>query len=626
MSNQGKELYEFGPFRLDPGKRLLLRDNQPVPLQPKAFETLLALVRTSEQVVLKDDLMKIVWPDTFVEESNLAQNIFLLRKTLGAVAGGPYIATLHGRGYSFTAKVRVISEEQSLVVESRSRTRVVIDQWHSRQRLMIFATVILVLGSTLLLAIGNFNSRWNAKATKFESLAVLPFVDLSPDSSAQYLGDGMTDELVTELAQTGTLRVISTRSSAKYKGSNKSGIQVGRELGADLLVEGTVERVGDRVRIRTQLIDASTDRHLWARSYDGDVKDVLFLQSDAARDIGQQIRGNASPPTPFPQPRKVRPVNPDAYEAYLRGRYFLAQRSREGISKALADFKRAVDLDPEYGSAYAGLANAYIVADQYDVVTGVFPKARAAAEKSLALDDSIASAHAALGQYFFLYEFNFAEAGKQYQRALQLDPSDVMARTWYARNYLMYTGRLDEAVLEMKRAQQLDPLSLITTTSLGLVYYFRKDYDNDIAMCRKALAIDPNFLPAHAQLTRAYLAERRYPEYIAEYRATEKWNPPNAGYIRADSLQKAYETSGEKGLLQALLLNLEHLGRDYESPLLVAELHAGQGDKDKAFYWLEQAYRDRDNELLVIKIDPQLESLHPDPRFGDMLRRLGLPQ
>jgi TolB-like protein/DNA-binding winged helix-turn-helix (wHTH) protein len=630
MSNQGKEFYEFGPFRLDPGKRLLLRDNKPVPLQLKAFETLLLLVRNSEQVVLKDELMKALWPDTFVEESNLAQNIFVLRKTLGETPGDHrYIVTIPGRGYSFAGKARIVSEEDSLVVESHSRTRVVIEdnkiKWSSTIPGM---ALILVLGSTLLILIGSLRSRWKTENPKIESLAVLPFLDLSPDSSAQYLSDGVTDDLITELAQIGTLRVISRRSSANYKGSNKSSAQIGRELEVDVLIEGTVERVGNRVRIRAQLIDASTDRHLWARSYDREVKDVLFLQSDAARDIAQEIEGNALAPTYVSNPRTIRPVNPEAYEAYLKGRYFLTQRSREGVSKALVEFQRALDLDKEYAAAYAGLANAYILADIYlNVDTGdVFPKARAAAEKALYLDDSNAAAHAALAQYFVLYEFNFAAAGKHYQRALQLDPSDVTTRTWYARNYLMNTGRLDEAVAEMKRALQIDPLSLIARTNLGLAYYFRKEYDNDILMCRKALDMDPNFLPAHVQLVGAYLAEGRYPEYIAEYRVTEKWDPPNAGYLRSEDLQKAYQSSGGKGLLHALLHNLEHLSGDSASPLMVAELYAGQGNKEQAFYWLEKAYRKRDYDVLAIKIDPALDSLHTDPRFGDLVRRLGLPQ
>ena len=630
MSNQGKELYEFGPFRLDPGKRLLLRDNQPVPLQLKAFETLLVLIRNSERVVLKDDLMKAVWPDTFVEEANLAQNVFVLRKILGAKVGDHrYIDTIPGRGYRFTEKVRIISEEESLVVESHSRTRVVIEDTRTNWRSAISGTaVILVLGSALLLMIGSFRGRGKAENAKFESLAVLPFLDLSPDSSGQYLSDGVTDELITELAQIGTLRVISRRSSAKYKGTDKSSVQIGHELGVDALIEGTIELVGDRVRIRAQVIDASTDRHLWARSYDREVKDVLSLQSDAAHDIAQEIGGTALPPADLSNPRKVHRVSPEAYEAYLKGHYFLNQRSREGVSKALVEFKRALDLDPEYAAAYAGLAHAYILADIYLNVdtSDVFPKARAAAERALSLDDSNAAAHAALGQYFVLYEFNFAAAGKQYQRALQLDPSDVTTRTWYARNYLTNTGRLDDAVAEMKRALQIDPLSLIARTNLGLVYYFRKEYDNDIAMCRKALDMDPNFLPAHVQLVGAYLAQRRYPEYIAEYRVTEKWNPPNAGYLRADDLQKAYENSGGKGLLQALLHNMEHLSGDSGNPLMVAELYAGQGEKEQAFHWLEKAYRQRDYDVLAIKVNPALDSLHSDPRFGDLVRRLGLPQ
>ena len=318
MSDQGKAFYEFGPFRVDPGKRLLLRDNQPVPLQLKAFETLLVLVRNSEQVVLKDDLMKAVWPDAFVEESNLAQNIFVLRKTLGDTVGDHrYIVTIPGRGYRFAGKARMVSEEEdSLVVESHSRTRLVIEdrktEWSSTIPGM---AVILVLGLMLLLTIGSLGSHWKTGNPKFESLAVLPFLDLSSDSSAQYLSDSVTDDLITELAQIGTLRVVSRRSSANYKGSNKSSAQIGRELGVDVLIEGTVERVGNRVRIRAQLIDASTDRHLWARSYDREVKDVLFLETDAARDIAQEIEGNALAPAHVSNPRKVRPVNPEAYEA-----------------------------------------------------------------------------------------------------------------------------------------------------------------------------------------------------------------------------------------------------------------------------------------------------------------------
>ena len=629
MNNQGKELYEFGPFRLDPGKRILLRDNQPVPLQLKAFETLLVLVRQGGQVVLKDDLMKAVWPDSFVEESNLAQNVFVLRKTLGDTVGDHrYIITIPGRGYSFAGKVRIVSEEESLVLESHSRMRVVVQHTHPRWRSAVFTLVVLVLVSILLLAVASFSGRWNTRSVKFDSLAVLPFADLSSGSSDQYLSDGMTDELVTELTQLGALRVISTRSSAKYKGTNKSAAQIGHELGVDLLVQGTVQQVGDRVRVRTQLVEASTDSELWASSYDREAKDILFLQSDAARDIAQAVTGKQLPLLYPANPKKVRPVNPEAYAACVRGRYFLSTRSHDGISKAQAEFQHAVDKDPEYAAAYAGLANYYILSDAYLEVDSadVFPKARAAAEKALSLDESTAAAHAALGEYFFLYEFNTQEAGKHYQRALQLDPSDVNTRTWYARNYLETTGRLEEATAQLKRVLEVDPLSLITMTALAGAYYYQKNYDGAIAMCRKALEIDSNFLPAHVQLEFAYYVEKRWPEFLAERRILAKWDPPNAGYTSPDDLEKAYSTAGEKGLEQAWQHSIENSKADYQSPILLAELYAQQGDKDKAFYQLEKAYRARDYEVLVIKIDPWLESLHADPRFADLIRRIGLPQ
>jgi TolB-like protein/DNA-binding winged helix-turn-helix (wHTH) protein/Tfp pilus assembly protein PilF len=633
MNNQGKELYEFGPFRLDPGKRLLLRNNQPVPLQMKAFETLLVLVRNSEKVVLKDDLIKEVWPGTFVEESNLAQNIFVLRKTLGETVGDHrYIVTIPGRGYRFVGEVTtVLAEMQAhdqLIVSGHSRSRLVIEENKVRRKTVTSATlVVLLLGATVLLAVGGFRTSWKTRERKFESFAVLPFRDISSDSSDQYLSDGVTDELITQLAQISTLHVISHTSSMKYKSSNKLAPRIGRELGVDVLVEGTVEHVGNRVRVSVHLIDAAKDRYLWARSYDREVKDVLLLQSDAAHDIALEIEGNPQLFSNPSHPVKVRPVNPEAYEAYLRGQYFLAQRSRPSIGKSLVEFKRAVDLDAGYAAAHAGLAHAYLLAGNYDVETvDPFLKARAAAEKALSLDDSIAIAHAVLAQYFLQYEYNFPAAGREYQRAVRLDPSDVTVRSGYARNYLAFTGRLDEALAEMKQAVQIDPLSLSTKTSLGLVYYFRKDYDNDIAMCRKALEVDPNFLPAHVQLVGAYLAQRRYPEYIAEYRITQKWDPPSAGYLPADDLQKAYEISGAKGMLRVLQHSLEHLSPDYGAPVLLAGLYADQGDKDRAFHWLEKAYQQRDSELLALKVDPFLDSLHSDPRFGDLVRRLGLPQ
>lgn len=634
---EGKHLYEFGPFRLDPAERLLLRDNQTVPLAPKAFDTLLLLVENCGHLLTKDELMKRLWPETFVEEVNLAQNISAVRRALdGKNGGGQYIETVPKGGYRFTAVTReVVWEPARMAAQDATPVADAAVEPGRRRwavpRLAVTASATVLVITIALILIPRM-LKFRAKgmpatpaAAAIRSIAVLPLVNLSSDPEQEYFSDGMTDELITDLARFGELKVISHTSVERYKDTKRSLPEIARELGVDAVVEGRVMRSGDRVRITAQLIDARTDRHLWAESYERDLRDVLALQDEVARAIAAeiQIKVNTQETT---RPVSAGSVNPEAHEAYLKGRYFWNKRTAVGVRKGIEYFEQAIRLDPNYARAYAGLAESYVVLNghRYLPAAQAFPKVRAAALKALELDERLAEAHTSLGSLKWEYEWDKSGAEKEYQRAIELNPSYATGHQWYAEE-LAAVGLADEAMAEIKRARELDPLSLPISAVAGWILYLGRHYDQAIDQYRGTLEMDSNFALAHAYLGRAYVRTGNYEQAILECQTATRLSEGHPFYTAW--LGYAYAMAGNRKEALRILNDLEVISRrKYVAAHDIAVIYAGLGEQSKALEWLKKAYDERSSTVLQLAVEPEFDSLRPDPRFQDLLHRVGFPQ
>ena len=461
---------------------------------------------------------------------------------------------------------------------------------------------------------------------KIESLAVLPLANLSGDPKQEYFADGMTEELIADLGQIEALRVISRTSVMRFKGARPQGglQEIARQLNVDAVVEGSVMRSGDRVRVTAQLIDAKTDRHLWARSYERDLRDILALQSDVARAITEEIRVKV---TPQEQARiaTTRAVNPEAHEAYLKGRYYWNLRTEEGLKKSIEYLQQAIEKDSGYALAYAGLVDTYAVLADYGVMAPkeVYPRCKAAAFKALEMDETLAEAHASLGRIKNQYDWDWLGAEKEYKRAIELNPSYATAHQWYA-EHLSEMGRHDEAIAEAKRAQELDPLSLIINATGGWVLFYARRYDEAIAQCRRTLELNPGFYRAHLFLGRAYEQQRQYAEAILEYQKAIAYGEGDP--LLAAELARGYAAAGKRAEALKIISQLrELLKRRNVSSYVMAQIYAALGDPGRAFQWLDKAYRDRASALVRLKAEPGFDSLRSDPRFQDLLRHMNFP-
>ena len=431
----------------------------------------------------------------------------------------------------------------------------------------------------------------------------------------------MTDALITELAKVSALRVISRRSSSRYKDSKKPLPQIARELNVDGIVEGAVAQSPGRVRITAQLIYAKTDLYLWGRSYDRDLSDVLALEDEVARAITQEIRIKV---TAQEQGRlnNALAVNPEVYQLYLKGRFLLERRTEAGMKKAVDCFEEALQKDPNSALAYSGLADAYGLLGGFSFLSPkeAEPRANAAAMKALELDDTLAEAHAALA----INVDGFEEQEKHFKRAIELNPGYANAHLWYARD-LSRMGRVDEALIQILRAQELDPLSLIINDNVGEVYEWARQYDKAIEQLRKTLEMDPNFARTHLDLGAVYEDKGMFDEAIAEFQKARELGGENWPELRVP-LQDAFEASGYRGYYQEQLRLLkERSKQSYVAPVTIAIIYARLGDKESAFTWLEKAYREQAG-LFFIKVEPVYDPMRSDPRFRDLLHRAGLPE
>jgi TolB-like protein/Tfp pilus assembly protein PilF len=575
MSEAAARSYEFEDFRIEVDKRLLFRQGKPVRLTPKAFDTLLLLVERKGEVISKDDLMRAVWPDTAVEENNLNQNISTLRRVLGENRGeNRYIATVPGQGYRFVPAVE--------------------------------------------------SSGFRQLTTEPVTVAVLPFANLSSDPDSEFFADGVTEEIINALAQIRNLRVVARTSAFSFKGKQVDLRTVGTTLNAATLIEGSVRKSGDRVRIVAQLINAADGYHIWSERYDREFQDIFEVQDEIARTIAARLKVTLGPDKPETLVRSET-KNLEAYQLYLKGRFHWNKRSADGLQKAIEYFRQAIAKDASYAVAYAGLADAYNLMSFRNVLAphAVMPKAKAAATRALELDSNRAEAHVSLAYASFTYDRNWPAAGRHFEQAKALNPAFVMGHSFYPL-YLSSRGRAEESISAARRALELDPASAAVSHVLAVQLYLARFFDQAVEQCRQTLELDPNYEPAFAVLGQVFSLTGQYEEAVAQFEKSvavtqrSSWALALLGYAHARSRARSH--------VMEIIAALDTTSKGSFVPALCfALIYAGLEEADQAFAWLARASDERHNRLAYIKVEALWDPLRSDPRFADLLRVFAIP-
>lgn len=654
MSKQTEHFYEFDAFRLDVTEKCLRRGDELVTLTPKVFETLLILVANNGHVLGKAELMESLWPDSFVEEGSLAQNISLLRKALSENGGGcKYIETVPKRGYRFVADVREVRPDEAAQIlyeqlddghtsgaeESRPEVvptvaarpnhdaRPARTESAARSRRDLFGAgallLLLAAGAVAVYLRGRTDGVASPGAPP-KSMAVLPFKRLDAGGEDDQSGLGMADALVLKLSGLQQPRVLPTSAVFQYTSRKADALTIGRELGVDAVLDGTIHRTGDRVRVTTQLISLRDGRVLWAGKFDQPFRDIFTMQ-DA---ISEQVAAALTPQLSAGERGRLAKrytQNVEAYQSYMTGVYFWNKRTREAVTKAIEYFRQAISLDPNYALAYAGLSDCYYLSiyNGYDIVPAAEASAQrdAAARQAMALDGSLAESHLAMATCKVVRR-DYEGANSEYQTAIELNPNFAMARVRYS-YFLLYSLRLDAALTQMQQAQQLDPVSPITNGALGYMLTFARQYDAAVKYSRRALELDPNVTSGHLNLGEAYLQQRQYDLAIAEFQLmSDEQNPE-----RLQTLAYAYAAAGRRSEAESALAALRQLdesdpvaARMRVPPYNIALVYAALGDMNAAFEWLEEE-KVNSMTLVMLKYDPQLDPLRADSRFADYLHR-----
>jgi DNA-binding winged helix-turn-helix (wHTH) protein/TolB-like protein/Flp pilus assembly protein TadD len=614
VTEPGTPLYAFGPFLLDTRERRLLRDGEVVPLTLKAFDLLQILVENQGHLLPKEELLRRVWPDAIVEENNLTVTISALRKALDE---GPtdrqYIETVPRRGYRFVAEFRASAESTEAARNPRER------------RARAFAVRAIVLAAlAAAAALASVWMRWTPAVTAVpvRSMAVLPFRSLTNDG--EYLGLGMADALITRLGSTKRLLVRSTGAVQKYTVPGLDPVAAGRDLQVDSVLEGSIQTAGDRLRTTVRLLRVSDGSTLWAGTFDERLTDIFSVQDQVSQRLAAALALELTEAQRSLLTRRDT-SDSEAYQLYLRGRFFWNKRSRDGFERGVTYFRQAVEKDPAYARAYSGLADSYIGLTYYHYSSpqAAMPLARAAALKALEIDGSLAEAHASLAHVKTNYEWDWAEAERRWRKAIALAPEYATAHQWYGIHYLMPMGRLEEAIAETRRAQQLDPLSAVFNAFVGASLYFARRYDEAIEECRKTIDLHPDFGVAHWYLGRAYLQQGRLPEALAELQKAVTLS--GGSPLMKGTLGVGYALAGDRAAAEATLDELKKLrAESYASALDFADIHVALGDRERAFRWIDQAASERAFHLIYLKVWPELDPLRPDPRFKALILRLGL--
>ena len=652
MNNGENHIFEFGQFRLDTTERILSRNGEQLPLAPKVFDTLVVLVRHRGHLLEKTQLMEEVWPDTFVAEINLAVNVSTLRKILGESEDGrPFIETVPKRGYRFVAEVSEPSYKSEFVIHNRVRARIVArekTEWlatetevdapvsrditgvaksASLQRRVVLAVLGAGVVAVGLLAIPLWrisHGRTATPAPPVRSIAVLPFKPINAEANDEYLELGVADDLINRLTALQEIAVRPTSTIRKYTNLNQDPIAAGRELKVDAVLEGNIQKLGDHVRITTTLWSVSQGKPLWSNQFDENLQDIFTFEDSISARVAQAVIPQLSGEDKRLLARN-QTENAQAHDAYLKGIYFWNKRTEDGLTRAISYFQQAIDAEPNFARAYSGMADCYLSLYDYNMLAPdmAVPKARTAAQKAIALDNTLAEAHTTLGYLETLYDWNWRDAEKEFKTAIALSPNYANAHHWYGL-YLAFTGRFDESLHELSTAQQLDPLSLPINSNLGRVLYFNRQFDAAIAQLKATVDLDPDFWGAHYKLAEAYEGAGRYQDAVSEY---EKGFELSGDKSLAEAMRRAFATSGYRGAIEAWLSQEQENARNGQRVAFgLAQLNASLGHNDLALTYLGQALKERTSWVILINCHPKFDGLRRDARFQELLRSEGLGQ
>jgi len=567
-----RDQFEFGQYRLDAVGRVLFRNGERLDLTPKAIDVLIVLAQATGNPVSKQELLERVWKGVIVSDSSLTFHISMLRRSLG----GGYIETLPKRGYRFAG------------------------------------------------AISRSDPSSAAEQSAIRSLAVLPLASLTRGVSARRFADAMTEAVIMSLAQLRELRVASRTSVLQYRGSRRTLPQIGAELKVDALVEGAVQLEGRRVRINARLVRAADDHSLWAGSYDRDLREVLKLQNEVARTIAQQIQLKLTPHE-YARLNSARTVDPEAYQLCIKGRHLWIKRTEESVNRAVACFHKAIALDPQHAAAYSGLADCYSsLGFSFDIgshrPTEIQPRARAAAERALQLDDSLADAHNSLAYVRLNYDWDWNGAEREFRRSLELNPGYAHAHHWYA-HFLVSHERSEEALAESCKALELEPLSPVMNLHLGWHYWCARQFDAALEQLAKTLELEPNYGLAYWYRGLAYALTHRYAQALRELAAARRLLK-SSQMVEAD-VGYVHALAGDRGRARKVIATLKRrAGRRYINPFELALIHVGLGDREAAFACLETAFSERSDVLVYLRVDPRLDPIRDDPRYSALDRRV----
>jgi TolB-like protein/DNA-binding winged helix-turn-helix (wHTH) protein/Flp pilus assembly protein TadD len=638
MHRPAIRFYEFGPFSLDTADFRLFRDGVEVPLPNKVLETLLVLLEKPGQLVSKDKLMERVWPGTFVGDDSLAQNISLLRKAIDyGNASTSYIATVPKLGYRFVGIVNSQELEgagvQPLNAVQNVTSGIDIPALAKSRNRWMLAGIALILTISAIVALRQWarHAGNGHPAPNGFIVAVLPFENLTGNPGQDYLSDGMTEEMITQLGRIDPqrIRVIARTSVMQFKHDQQPLDRVGAILGVQYVLEGSVRRDGDNVRVTAQLIQVKDQTHIWAREYDRHLNNLLTLQAQIAQETAAEIQralgvGSRNKTNNSQSPATLTPQEYKSYDLYLKGRYFWNKRTPEGFQQAIDAFQQALVENPDDARVYAGLADTYALMGSYTFAPPdeMIPRARAAALQALRLDENLSEAHASLALITELYDWDWPAADKEFRRAIELDPNYATGHHWYA-EFLAFWGHFDEALNEIERARQLDPLSKVVATDKGAILYFARQYDGAIEQLRAVLDLDPGMSRAHL-LCFAYAEKGQFTEALAHIDVWRRRHQDGPWPTAAEAY--VYGRAGQKMRAERALAKLKEETRhsNLDPVPMFALAYAGMKQNDEALFWLQKGYAEHTSALIAIKVDPIYDSLRTDPRFQDLLRRVNL--
>jgi len=594
MNRSIKNRYEFGHFCIHTGRRTLLRDGEIVPLRPKTFDVLLALIERGGEVVKRSELMTRVWPDSYVEESNLSYNISTLRKALGERPNEhQYITTVPGHGYMFVAKVRKTLEANINEVEER----------------------------LVNLPLINSTPQGHLQDKTIDSLAVLPLTNPDSNPNTEYLSDGITDTIINNLSQLSQLRVLAHNTVFQYKGCVVNAQEAGRELGVRSVLLGQVIQFSERLIVKTELVDVTDGRQLWGAKYNRQMSDIFEVEEEISQEISEALRLKL---TGEQKQRLIKRYtkNTEAYNVYLKGRYHWNKFTREGAMKGIAYFEQAIEVDPQYALAHAAISDSYYrLSNLCMSPQEAMSKAKASALKAVELDDTLAEAHTAIAVVKDQFDWDWDEAEREYRLAIECNPNCIIAYQRYSR-FLTRMGRFDEAFANLQIAMELDPLSFLINVSLGSLLLMMRRYDQSIELFERVLEMNPNYYPACYGLAQVYQFKGELDKAIIEY---QKALSTDDSLEILGRLGQAYAMAGKMDETLKIISQMkEQRKQQYVSPYCTGLVYAGLGDNDQAFLWLEKAFDERNEMVTWLRVQPELDSLRSDPRFMDLLQRVGL--